>query len=265
MTWHGRSSFRLAKWYGDCVADDGTAFIGYAGTLRVGPVTLPYQAALLAEPGQPLRQRSALTRHDPPALGPGRVSWSPAALGVSASWEGDVAPIRAVLLERADLRIEWRCHLPRARAAVRTGARPELRGTGYVEEIVMVGDPRHIPIRELRWGRFHGEDHWAVWIDWRGEHPLLRAWADGVEVQGARVSDHGVELAAPGPIAFLAPRDVRHGDVAETVFPGKPWLQRLIPASLRHMDEHKWVARATLHAPPAPSDGWALFETVTWP
>jgi len=265
MAWTLASSFHLTKWYGDCVSEDGTAFVGYAATLCLGPLMLPYQATLLSVPGHPLRERSTLTRRDHPEVGSGQASWSSKALGVSASWKARAPPIHQLLLDAPHLRIEWRCQTPHAEVTVALKDHPDVLGMGYVEELEMWGDPRRIPIRELRWGRFHSADAWAVWIDWRGDHPLRRVWVNGAEVPDADVLDDGLALGGGGRIAFHEARDFRHGDVAESVFPGRPWLQRLLPRSVRHLDEHKWVGRATLCTDGSTSEGWALFETVTWP
>jgi hypothetical protein len=41
-----RSPFSLSKWYMDCVADDGTAFVGYHARLRWRRLTIHYASIL---------------------------------------------------------------------------------------------------------------------------------------------------------------------------------------------------------------------------
>ncbi|HYF95417.1 MAG TPA: hypothetical protein VD969_24665 [Symbiobacteriaceae bacterium] len=47
------SGFHLSKWYLDCVAEDGSALIGYRARLRWRSLALEYAAALVAPAGTP--------------------------------------------------------------------------------------------------------------------------------------------------------------------------------------------------------------------
>jgi hypothetical protein len=95
---------------------------------------------------------------------------------------------------------------------------------------------------------------------------LSLVWVDGREISPVRVADDGLDLGKEGSLVFSKPRELRAGDVAESVFPTSRWLRRLLPASLRHLDERKWIASAALEgASGAVAVGSALYETVTWP
>ena len=123
------------------------------------------------------------------------------ALGVEARWASLAGPIEATVLESDAGRVVWRCLQPRARAEI--GHRGEtIRGLGYLEHLAVEIPPWHLPIDALLWGRFLGERHTLVWIDWRGPHARRLAWLDGrplvrpvVDEQERHVGGEGASLA----------------------------------------------------------------------
>ncbi len=163
--------FRLRKWYVDCVASDGTAFIGYAARVGLGPLPISYQATLwYASDGQVTSAFTMLPTASPGLSGT-ELSWENRRLGVRGHWRGGTQGPRRVLLDEPDVRVEWRCHLPKCEAVVASEA-GSIQGLGYAEELLLTGSPSNLPIRALRWGRFLSEESSLVWIEWRGPRPL---------------------------------------------------------------------------------------------
>lgn len=46
--------------------------------------------------------------------------------------------------------------------------------------------------------------------------------------------------------------------------PGAPWVGRLLPRGVRHIDEDKRRARGTLTVGGVSRDGWVIHERITW-
>jgi hypothetical protein len=78
--------FRLAKWYLDLVAEDGTALITYAASLRWGAIRLQYASTFLSRPGTAPIERSQLTRVHPPDDTDDVLHLSLPGLGLSGEW-----------------------------------------------------------------------------------------------------------------------------------------------------------------------------------
>ena len=145
--------------------------------------------------------------------------------------------------------VHWDCVQPRARVELRMPDGRTLRGRGYAEVLSLSIAPWRLPIHELRWGRFAGERHGAVWIEWLGPHPLKLVLLDGARVDAMpplRLSDEVV---------------LRSGRIGETAL-------RLLPRRLPGLglEETKWRSRGELALPGEPPDrGWAIHEVVRWP
>jgi hypothetical protein len=257
---------QIRKWYADCVAADGSVFIGYSARLGLGPLAVPYQATLTGPQGRPLSQRTVVTSRGTPAMDGDGASWQCPALELAGRWTRSTPPFSRVLLDTPSVTIEWTCHMPAAKAAVRVGSR-SLEGLGYLEEIRVHGDPTAIPIRELRWGRFLGEGDSVVWIDWIGPQPLTLVLHNGIEADDPCVTDGEVTFTGRRiPLGVEGSWTLRDDVLAEAIFPERPRLRRIVPRSLARLREVKWAGPGHLERPDGRSSpGWIIWETVSWP
>ena len=256
--------FRLRKWYVDCVAPDGTAFIGYAAHVGLGPVPLSYQATLWCPPQG--ETHSALTMV--PAALPkqllNELRWENRRLGVRAWWRGATAGSYHVLLDTRDLRVEWRCHLPESEASVTCRA-GTVHGSGYAEELLVCGSPNRLPIRELHWGRFSSTGGHVVWIEWRGPHPLRLVLVDGAEVLATQISENEVRFSG-GSLRLQRKREIRTVDVGTSIFGASRWKKGLLPGTITDWREEKWLSWGKLDRRDGSQDqGWVIHERVTCP
>jgi hypothetical protein len=259
------TSFLLSKWYLDCVADDGRAFIGYSARLSWRALSLNYASALRCRPGRKAETITTLQESFAPRADGSAVRWSSPRLKVGGTWEADAPPIKRTLLESSDGKIEWHCWQPRARAEIHVGGNARLVGRGYVEQLTMTIPPWRLPFQELRWGRFLSEQDALVWIDWRGAHSLNLSFHNGARVEHASLTDD--ELAADGVrLALDCGTVLREGALVETALGTIPGIQRLFPFRILRTHERKWLSRGRLQKPAAePVAGWAIHEVVRWP
>jgi len=266
-------TFHLSKWYLDCVADDGSAIIGYFARLRWRSLALQYAAALVAPAGLAPRQLHALRSVTAPVLGGGNCTWRCGALQLEGEWTAVDTPVALDLLQTPEGVIRWRLHQPRAEARVRLDGAPGLgavaiQGLGYVEELELTVPPWQLPFDLLLWGRFLSRSDALVWIRWeRAAEPEATRrqfvlW-NGSLVQGAAVRPELISVPDSGTWTDLPLGDyrpLREGPLAANVFSAVPGLVSLLPRRFRDACESKRLTRGALGA----SEGWAIHEVVRW-
>ena len=226
----------MRKWYLDCVTAGGEPAVLYHARIRWGAFALRYASVLGG--GTTLRSTP-----EPRVEGDTVVFRAPG-LGIDGTWRA-LAPAHERLLTDG---VEWRCVQPRAQVSLRLGGRA-LSGLGYVEVLTLTRVPWRLPIDELRWGRFCAADTGAVWIEWRGAHPLKVALVDGAPAD-----------FTPERLRLHGDRVLRSGRIGETALAMIPRLDRL-PGRIVGLSETKWLSRGAL----AGSEGWAIHELVRWP
>ena len=256
---------RVEKWYLDCVTADGAGLIGYAARLGWGPLALRCSETLVwgADPRPPVN-RTVLGGSLPKGSADG-IEWENRAVAAAGRWSRVGAALPAMVLhEEAAGRIEWRCVCPAARVSVAVGGEPR-EGLGYAEQLILTLPPGRLPLRELHWGRFVGEDESCVWIRWVGAGARSWCFHRGTSVVAESRAAH--ELTWHGHRLRLDEvRTLRSGRVAETVFRDTPWLRRFLPVSLGEVVETKWCSRGVLSdADGKECQGWAIHEVAHFP
>ena len=259
--------FSLSKWYFDCVAEDGRAFIGYLAELCWKSLTIHYQSVLLHSDSKGTQTRFSLRRATPPSVSGSALAWKSSPLRLEGTWTALDPPVRATILDSDAGTIEWHCLQPRATASVRVGKAASICGLGYAEHLRMTIPPWRLPLKELRWGRFLSATDSLVWIDWRGPYSRQVVFHNGAEKQAERITEQQVMLNDRSAILnFEECFVLREGALAKTALAKIPNLQRLFPQSVLGIRECKWKSRAVLHRSGTPdSHGWAIHEVVQWP
>lgn len=257
------ASFSLSKWYLDVVGPRGDAWIGYWALLRWRGVTLRYACTLAAGVGEsPARQSTTLRAAEPPRREGDRVTWTCAPLEVEARWQGIDPPIEASLFESGEGGVSWRCWQPRGRATVRLNEHV-VSGLGYVEEIELTLPPWRLPLSELRWGRFLGDEDSVVWIDWRGTSPARHVFVNGARAAASRLDEAGLGFDG-GELSLIPGRVLRGGALGSTALSMIPKRAELFPLHWLMAEETKWLSPGILtSAANGPRPGWAIHEIVT--
>ena len=248
---------RIAKWYLDVCAPDGSGAIVYATRVQWRRLRVQYSATLEFDAAGKVEERMTLRRFQVPCTSGEETHFQNAKLGVAGTW----TPMRAPsVLERQPVTMlstpagEVRWGLMSGRAHARWESRGRaLEGLGYMERLDVTLPPWELPIDELRWGRFVAEDADATWLEWKGSHPMKISWNNG-----AAVDNVNLDLRDDSTL--------RDGPLVTTVFSKVPVLRRSLPARMLQLHETKWRSRGTLTGPDgARSDGWAIHEVVRWP
>jgi hypothetical protein len=139
-------------------------------------------------------------------------------------------------------------------------------GLGYAERLTLGHAPWRLPIDELRWGRWIASEgsRSAVWIDWRGPHPLTVVFVDGAREPSAVVGD---DVISTGRAALtLTGRRVLHHRALRDIVGSSVALTRVLPAAWLEMQDCKWMSTGTLEVPGGRTEtGWAIHEHVRFP
>jgi hypothetical protein len=257
---NGSVSFSLVKWYLDCVTEQGDTAIVYCADLRWRGVHARYSSSLVASCGAVTTQ-SSMARFDL-SVGEQHIAVDLPKLGISGRWDARAEPVRASIYREPSGAVEWDCLQPASAVTLRIGDR-EFTGLGYAECLTLTLPPWQLPLRELRWGRFVSATDSVAWIDWRGSHSTRVGVHNGRLTEALAISDS--EITVDDATLRLGERlTLRAGTLGATVFPGAGLLGKLLPASLRNIDERKWRSHATLATPAGESSGWAIHEVVLW-
>ena len=248
--------FSLVKWYGDCVTDEGDAFVGYWAELRWRGLRICYGSCL--DKGE---WRTTVRSGSGPVGKGGAYEWREPAIDIDSRWDPTVPEFSKTIFAGKQGRIEWRCVAPAARA--RAQGR---KGWGYLERIELTVAPWVLPIDELLWGRYLADGESLVWIDWRGPYAKRLVLRNGEPVDAVEIGREGVRLASGERLELDSGRVLRAGQIGSTVLSTIAALKSLVPVSLLHVDEQKWVSRGRLLLEgKVLNKGWAIHEVVAWP
>jgi hypothetical protein len=254
------SKFSLVKWYMDCVTDCGDAAILYCADLHWRGVHLTYSSVLTVHKGL-VESHSSMARYSLSATSNQILVEFPR-LEVSGSWKADAAPVQRTVYENASGSVEWNCLQPRSLVTLKVGGR-EYAGLGYVECLTVTLPPWQLPMRQLRWGRFVSAEESLAWVDWQGTYCTSFAIHNGRVCETLSVSD--TEIAIPGATLRMEEGfSLRAGRLGATVLPGAPALGKLLPRSLRSIEEQKWRSRGIWKEQDRSSHGWVIHEVVHW-
>lgn len=257
------TAFRLDKWYFDCVSADRAVLIGYAARLKWGPIGLSYGARITKTEGGPFSQRQSLSfgRVDE---GRDSISWSNDALEVAGDWIGGRRFDSTMLFDGADGNIEWQCLGADSDVSLWVDGR-QMEGRGYAERLSMTIPPWRLPFRELRWGRYIGDDQrdYAVWIDVRDGFQRNWTWMNSNTPIEGTIDDTGVRTPR-GELLFEASRPIRQENVARTLLGRFQFLSRLFPRDVRIIQEDKQLSSCALTSGDSESKGFSINEVVKW-
>jgi hypothetical protein len=258
------SDFHLSKWYLDCVGDDGDTLIIYSADLNWKVLNLHYSSILHYNRNTGAHTRTSLEKSPSPELRDSSLRWASRALNFKGIWNSLAQPIQQNLYEAGDGgRIRWSCVQPSADVEIQIGEQ-RIKGSGYAERMDMTVVPWKLPIRELRWGRFHSPGHAIVWIDWKGSLPQTFLFHNGEPVTDGSVTDHEVLFDDRRTVLTLEKKQVlRDGPIVSTALSMIPGIGMLLPKKFLSANETKWQSDGSLEEAGAPPlSGKAIHELV---
>ena len=260
-----KPTFQLTKWYADCVGENGDTVIVYCGIAQWRTIALHYASVLEANAVNQPHARYSLSKCAMPVVEGTTVRWQSKSLKTKGSWERLDSPCDVRIYESSEGTIDWHCVHPRARATVDLGKGLVIKGLGYVERLEMTIAPWHLPLKELRWGRFLSDSASVVWVDWLGEYSRRIVLENGRLGCMTAVTENGIVLEGNARLCLSAGRVLRTGALGRTALAKIPGVNRLLPSRLLNVQECKWRSRGELLRGTVRSSGWAIHEVVRWP
>jgi hypothetical protein len=256
------TNFALNKWYFDCVTEDGRVVIAYWASLAWGKVALTWQNVTVYEADRSPVSRSSLVAGPQPEVTGGTIACRMPALECMINIESRQRPIEERLFDSDDGAVEWRAEAPAAAVRFELHGFEPMLGSGYAERIFLSIPPWHLPIRELRWGRWldPAASRSVVWIEWRGAHPRTWVFVDGIKAQTAVVTDESID--AGNVRISLGRRRTLHERAFADVVATIPPLRALAPKSLLALREAKWCSAGALLDGRAAQYGSAIHEVA---
>lgn len=256
------SRFSLAKWYLDCVADNGDGLIVYAADLNWKSWRIRYGNTLRIS-GEKVETRSSLRRFSLPESIANQITLKLPHLGVDGAWTSLTPPVERTIFENSGGAIRWHCLQPGSRVTLERST--NIAGFGYAELLEVSISPWSLPIRELRWGRFVSEKESVVWIDWRGSYCFRLLLHNGAEQDVGEISDQRIVTSDSHlQLSFDRGLVLRSGFLGKTVLPAIGRLARALPVKMLNVQEIKWRSRSTLRIGDRVTQGWSIHEVVTW-
>lgn len=257
--------FALTKWYIDCVDAQGRSAIIYWSRIAWRGLAFSIHSLTIHEPGADPVSRSSVADAPPPVRHNQQVIWRSEGLRCDVRMEAHIDPFAVRLFESRDGTLDWRCEAAAARVTCSVPGHAPIDGAGYAECLTTSVRPWRLPIEELRWGRWIGEDatRSIVWIDWRGPHPLTHVFVDGVPQAGSSVTDEGVTTDAM-TLTLSEHRRLHERSLGALVAPLAP-LARLIPTAWLAVRDCKLRSTGTVATSDSVRTGWAIHEYVRFP
>lgn len=248
---------RLEKWYADSVSGNEVE-IEYRARLQLGPLIVSYS-------GEVGRGRSAsvrIGRKAPamPRVENGRLCWHRD--GSNPPWTWRNAHHRPITLWR-DGRdsVVWN---PVVLNGHTTGADSDRSSRGYAEVLTLDIAPWRLGIDTLKWGRFCGERHSLVWIEWQGRVPRKLALLDGEE-QALISADRTEIRTAHARLRIADPREIVREPLGAGALKALGPLRRIATGRFLSGVETKWLASAELEREGKVIDhGSVVYEEVVW-
>lgn len=241
---------RLTKRYFDIIDAQGRYLIAYDAVAHLGPAPLRYRATLSSDPAlrcKALSLSGALTTADefPQTLGLAQV----------AIRTEPRTPLQDIAIASGP--IQWRLDA----IGFHTSA-GGVGGLGYCETVALTAPPWALSLRQVRWGRFIGTRHWAVWNHADGAHGFAFAASDGAPAPLTTHADR-IEIGAARVELGAIIHVVGDGDVIAAELGALQPLIALLAGPRFRLIQHKAVRAARLiSAASDQEEGFAMDETV---
>lgn len=246
----------LEKWYGDFV-NNGRPEIRYLANLNFGPVIVGYRGKL----GKKRSSTTTFGFHgvDLPSVRDDTLYWPTSADENALVWNGARARPR-ILWQQAGRVVTWE---PIVLNGVVLSERGQQDLRGYVERLTLNFAPWHLGLITLKWGRFCGQKHSLVWIEWLGRIPNRLALLNGDPVQLLAVEQSAVTTESAS-LAIGIPREIVTEPLNLGALSGLGWIRIFDRLKFLSGLETKWAAGGNLKFNDEQDCGSVIYEEVTW-
>ncbi|MEP6260359.1 MAG: hypothetical protein ABJ092_02190 [Gillisia sp.] len=263
------SGLHLNKWFLDFVGDNGETMIFYAAKLSWKGFAVHYASWIHYDPEKGVKEKSHFRNVKFPEKKDEVITWNDDEFKISGKWESGAGPISARLYESDPGYLDWHCFQPSSRVYLKIKDRI-IEGKGYVEQLILTAPPWHIPMNDLRWGRFHSLQDTMVWIELRKENKQQWVWLNGERMTNCIIEDDQISSAEENFLLKLdrgveLESENKLYRVMHNLLHYLPGFNKLIPAKFLMAFNYKWLSKAEFHLKEVPTSyGIAIHEWVNF-
>lgn len=259
----------LNKWYLDFVGNNGEAMIFYAAKLSWKGFTVNYGSWIYYDPESGAKERSHFRNVNFPEKKDNVITWHDDEFKVSGSWESVAKPLQARLFESDRGYLDWNCFQPASRVQIKIKDKI-IEGEGYLEQLILTAPPWHIPMNDLRWGRFHSLYDTMVWIELRKENKQQWLWLNGEKITNCSIEDDHISSSEMNFLLKLDRGVVLESEnkiyrVMHKLLQYMPGFNKLMPTKFLMAYNHKWLSKGEFQKKGRPvMHGIAIHEWVNF-
>ncbi len=264
-----RSNFHLNKWYLDFVGTSGEAMIFYAAELSWYGMAVHYTSWIQFDPEKDVRECSRFRNVQLPKKQENIITWHDDKFEVHGSWESIAQPVQCRVFDSDAGYLDWHCFQPASKVQLKIKDKI-IEGNGYAEQLILTAPPWHIPMNDLRWGRFHSSDNTMVWIELRKEDKQQWLWLNGDKIVNCTIEDDHISSLDKDFLLKLDCRAVLESEkkiyqVVHNLIHYLPGFNKLMPTKFLMADNHKWLSNGVFQKKGSPvTQGIAIHEWVNF-
>lgn len=265
----GKSNFHLNKWFLDFIADTGETMIFYAAKLSWKGFSVHYASWIHYIPESGVTVRSHFRKVQVPEKKDKLITWHDDKFKVSGNWAALTKPLQARIFDGVDGYLDWHCFQPTSKVRLKIKDKI-IEGNGYVEQLILTTPPWHIPMNELRWGRFRSLHDTMVWIELRKENKQQWIWLNGDKLINCRIEDDHIASAEKNFLLKLdcgvaLESEKKIFQVMQKLCRYLPGFNQLMPTEFLMADNHKWLSNGEFQKNGSPgTKGMAIHEWVNF-
>lgn len=243
--------FHLEKWYLDFISDDGQVMIFYAAKLSFMHRAVYYSSMTHHHPDKGTDEVSHFHKVELPARAGESISWKNDKFHICGEWKARSKPLHARLFENTVGFVDWNCYQPLADVQLEMKD-TVLHGKGYAELLTLTTFPWHIPMSDLRWGRFHSNSHTMVWIELRNEKKEQWLWLNNERLGHGSIEDDRIVCEEKGLELILNRKtdlepEKKLVKVINKIIRFLPGFKRLMTSKFLRATNRKWRSHGTLY------------------
>lgn len=264
-----KSNFHLNKWYLDFVGTNGEAIICYSAILSWHGFSVNYTSLIEKYPGKEVQSKSHFHHAHLPRKTDRTITWADDRFQISGRWEASTEAIDSRLVDSEKGYLDWHCFQPASKVHLKIEGKT-LHGEGYAEQLVLTVIPWYIPMKELRWGRFHSLESTVVWIEIRDQDKKQWLWVNGKPVLDCSIEneiisskDKNFQLRLNGERVLESEKKIFQ--VVEKLLKFLPGFNKMMPVKFLMADNRKWLSKGKLENDDlAVETGIAIHEWVNF-
>jgi len=244
------SNFHLNKWFLDFIGNNGETMIFYSAILSWKGFAVHYASWIHYSPKNGVKVKSHFINTQTPKIKGNEITWQDDKFKVSGVWKSTTNQLKSRIFDSEEGYLDWNCFQPASIVKLIINGNV-IEGKGYAEQLILTTYPWHIPMNDLRWGRFHSVNDTLVWIELQKENKKQWVWLNGEKITDCKINDDHISITEKKimlkldcDIALESEKKIFH--VVEKLLRHLPGFNKLMPYQFLMAKNHKWLSNGEL-------------------